>query len=281
MKNIVVLPNPNKDVGLDVTKRLVGKLLELGFDTYLDGKFASVGGACHYTDFPKCAELIIVVGGDGSVIDASRCAIENDIPIIGVNLGKVGYLTEVDPENIDVFEKLSNGEYQIENKMLLSVEICSATASVCERLAVNDVVISHNNFFGICEFLLENENGDGVRYRADGVVVSTPEGSTAYSLSAGGPVVSHDVDALVVTPVCPHSFFNRSIVFKSDERISVANMGQDDLNISVDGRLFKNLARGEKCRVYASDKKMKMLTFTKNNMFSTLFKKMRILEDVK
>ncbi len=281
MRNIAVLPNPNKDLGLELTKKLVKKLNRLGFTTYADKKFG-IEGSVGYDEFPDGAELVVVVGGDGSVIDASRYAIESGIPIIGVNLGKVGYLTEVDPDNIDVFEKLLSSEYEIEDKMLLSVELGAGNDTVrCERLAVNDVVIAHNNFFGICEFLLENKNKDGVRYRADGVVVSTPEGSTAYSLSAGGPVVSHDVDALVVTPVCPHSFFNRSIVFNSDECITITNMGEDDLNICTDGRLFKNLGKFESCRVFASDKKMKMLTFTKNNMFSTLFKKMRILEDVK
>lgn len=282
MKNIVILPNPKKDKGLELTGHLVGKLNSLGFNTYIEKSFSGISAAKKYTEFPTDAELIVVVGGDGSVIDASHYALEYNVPIIGVNLGKVGYLTEVDPDNLDVFEKLLHGEYEIEDKMLLSVDAsCSGETISCEHLAVNDIVISHNNFLGICEFLLENKNGDGVKYRADGVIVSTPEGSTAYSLSAGGPVVSHDVDAIVVTPVCPHSFFNRSIVFKANEYISVTNLGEDNLNICADGRLFKNLKKGDKCCVFASDKKMKMLTFTKNNMFSTLFKKMRILEDMK
>ena len=282
MRNIVILPNPNKDLGLKLTKKIIEKLSRLGFTVYVDKKLGITEGTVGYAAFPDSAELIVVVGGDGSVIDASRYAIENNIAIIGVNLGRVGYLTEVDPDNIDVFEKLLTGQYDIENKMLLTVEAISNGDTVrCERLAVNDVVVAHNNFFGICEFLLENKNRDGVVYRADGVVISTPEGSTAYSLSAGGPVVSHDVDALVVTPVCSHSFFNRSIVFNPDECITITNKGEDDLNICTDGRLFKNLGKSESCRVFASDKKMKMLTFAKNNMFSTLFKKMRILEDVK
>ena len=198
MKNIVIIPNPNKDTGLSVTKKLVRELRLLGFSVYLSSAVAQIEDAECYEAFPGCAELIVVVGGDGSVIDASRYAIDKNIPIIGVNLGKVGYLTEVDPDNIDVFQKLISGEYSVEEKMLLQVETGTDERTVCERLAVNDIVISHNDFFGICEFSLENRNGDSVRYRADGVVISTPEGSTAYSLSAGGPVVSHDVDAIVV-----------------------------------------------------------------------------------
>ena len=282
MKSVVIIPNPNKDSGLSVTARLVGKLTSLGLSVYIEKTFSAISGALPYSEFPTDAELIIVVGGDGSVIEASRLAIENGIAIIGVNLGRVGYLTEVEPSNTDVFERLISGEYEIEEKMLLSVDtVCEGANEASECLAVNDVVISHDNFLGICEFSLKNKNGDGVNYRADGVVIATPEGSTAYSLSAGGPIVSHGVGAMVVTPVCPHSFFNRSIIFKSDEKITVSNLGGGELNICTDGRFYKKLRCGESCTVYASEKRLKMLTFTKDNMFATLFKKMRILEDVK
>ena len=282
MKSVVIIPNPNKDLGLSVTARLVGKLTSLGLSVYIEKTFSAISGALPYSEFPTDAELIIVVGGDGSVIEASRLAIENGIAIIGVNLGRVGYLTEVEPSNTDVFERLISGEYEIEEKMLLSVDtVCEGANEASECLAVNDVVISHDNFLGICEFSLKNKNGDGVNYRADGVVIATPEGSTAYSLSAGGPIVSHGVGAMVVTPVCPHSFFNRSIIFKSDEKITVSNLGGGELNICTDGRFYKKLRCGESCTVYASEKRLKMLTFTKDNMFATLFKKMRILEDVK
>ena len=159
MKNIVILPNPNKDIGFNVTNKLVANLKKLGFTTYAQRSFLDISGCVYYDSFPKDAELIVVVGGDGSVIDASKYAIENDIPIIGVNLGKVGYLTEVDPSNMDVFENLVNGDYKIENKMLLSAEICGQSRVACERLAVNDVVISHSNFFGICEFLRRKIQG--------------------------------------------------------------------------------------------------------------------------
>ena len=282
MKDIVLIPNPNKDIGLAVTQRLVHKLLELKCRVFIDEKLPRIDGVIPFDDFPNEAELIVVIGGDGSVIDASHYSIENDIPIVGVNLGKMGYLTEVDPNNLDTFNRLLSGEYTVLDKMLLSVETENSDGDNSkERLAVNDVVITHSNFLGMCEFLLENRNSNGVKYRADGVIISTPEGSTAYSLSAGGPIVSHDLDAIVVTPVCPHSFFNRSIIFKQDERITVTNLGDEILKICIDGRFYKNINKGERCNVFAAKSRMKMLTFKEDNMFETLFKKMRILEDVK
>lgn len=283
MKKIVIIPNAKKDTDLIITKKLINALKSFFLEPIVHISFScDLTDIEFYDQFPKDAELIIVVGGDGSIIDASRYAVDFDIPIIGLNLGTVGYLTEVDPYNLDVFGNLAQEKYRVEEKLLLSAEVVNENEIIkSDRYAVNDVVISHSDFLGICSFLVENRRGDGVHYRADGIIVSTPEGSTAYSLSAGGPIISHDVDSLLVTPVCPHSFFNRSIIFKPDEHITITNTGVEDLKISIDGRFFCNLKPRGKCNVVAATKKIKMLTFSTDNMFSTLFKKMRISEDIK
>ena len=284
MKNVVIIPNPTKDPQFSVTKNLVKKLISLGITVYIDEKFSDgfSGEVAFYDKIPASAELIIVVGGDGSILDASVTAIEEDIPILGVNLGKVGYLSEVEPDNLDILSGLVCGDYKIQEKMLLSVVYKSAeTETRAVRLAVNDVIVSHDTFVGIADFILENSVGDCVKYRADGLILSTPAGSTAYALSAGGPIVSHDIDSITATPICPHSFFNRSIIFKSTEKIKLKNTSNTPLNISVDGRYFHSVARDEECVIKMADKKLRVLTFSENNMFSTLFKKMRILEDIK
>ena len=284
MRNIAVIPNPKKDVELRVTKALAERLIRFGATVYIDEKYIGefCEGVISYKSFPSEAELIIVTGGDGSVLDASVVAIEKDIPMLGVNLGKVGYLSEVEPDNLDILSGIISGSYKVEEKMLLSVtHVGCGVAESSERLAVNDVIISHDTFLGIADFLLENSVGDSVKYRADGMILSTPAGSTAYNLSAGGPIVSHDIDSITATPICPHSFFNRSIIFKAGESIKLKNTSDTVLNISVDGRYFANLSFGEECIVKMHEKRLKMLTFSENNMFATLFKKMRILEDVK
>ena len=283
MKKIVLMPNPTKDLGLRVTKNLASKLIDLGGEVYIDEKheMPESDGVIRYKSFPEGAELIIVVGGDGSILDVSVTAIERDIPILGVNLGKVGYLSEVEPDNLDILSRLFSSNYTIEEKMLLSVAHHSfGTVERSSRLAVNDVIISHDTFLGIADFILENGNADSVKYRADGLILSTPAGSTAYSLSAGGPIVSHDIDCIVATPICPHSFFNRSIIFKDDEVIKIRNVSNTVLNISLDGRYFTSLSNSDECVINMSEKKLKVLTFLESNMFSTLFKKMRILEDI-
>ena len=284
MKNIVVIPNPSKDKNLSVSAKLSEKLISLGLKVFADAEFsyALPSEVIAYEELPVNVDLIMVIGGDGSVIEASRFAIERDVPLLGINLGKVGYLSEVEPDNIDVLDGLVKGEYRIEEKMLLSAESKNGSFThISERFAVNDVVISHSDFLGISDFTVENSHGDCVKYRADGLVVATPAGSTAYSLSAGGPIISHNLDCVIVTPVCPHSFFNRSIIFGAEECLKITNVGESDLSISVDGRCFSFMKKNDSCRIFCAEKRLKMVTFSKDNMFSTLFRKMRILEDIK
>ena len=283
MEKIILVPNPNKDEGLKVTKNVAKKLISLGFSVLTSKSFEGLEkyGAEIFSGEPDKADLVIVIGGDGSIIDASRIAIKQDIPLLGINLGKVGYLSELEVDDIDSLSRLKTEDYTIEYKMLLTVDKYSPNGSheSSARDAVNDVVISHDQYFGIADFKIENSYGDRIVYRADGVILSTPAGSTAYSLSAGGPIVAHDLDSITVTPVCPHSFFNRSIVYGKDECLKLSNSGNTLLNISVDGRFFANLAEGEWCVVKRSSTRLKMLAFSKNNMFSVLFKKIKAINN--
>ena len=278
MKKAIIIPNYNNDIDFSVTERVVERLKQNGIESYIDSAVATVKGATAYEGVLPYADIIIVVGGDGSVIDASRYAVEMDIPMLGINLGKVGYLTEVEPDGLEALDRLADGDYHIEEKLLLSA--CKDGEEL-PRLAVNDVVLSHESYLGIADFRLSDSGGNSLRYRADGIILSTPQGSTAYSLSAGGPVMAHDVDGIIATPVCPHSFFNRSVIFKSTEELTLSNRSDSNLNISIDGRLVAVLMPGEAFRVMAAKRCLKMVSFSDNNMFSSLFRKMKILEDIK
>ena len=281
MKKIYLSPNPKKDEGFKISKQIFELLSSLGCEVLCS---SSLGEAiADVKTFDKCpvgAELIIVVGGDGSFIDASSDAIELGIPIIGVNLGRVGYLSEVPPDDISSLARIIAGDYRIEEKNLIEALFGNDSDSrAAVRLAVNDVVISHTSYIEISDFVVYSNEG-GVRYRADGVVISTPQGSTAYSFSAGGPVVSHNSDVMIVTPIAPHSFFNRSIVFSAKDTIKIKNTGECPMNISIDGRLAGSISPTEKCKISVSEKKLKVLTFKENNMFFNLFSKMQTVEDV-
>ena len=280
MKKIAVIPNANKDKELLVTNSVVEKLLSLDFSVYVHSSIEfNKEGVTIYSEFPEGIDLIIVVGGDGSVIDASVLAIKHNIPILGVNLGKVGYLTEVEVDGLSELDNLVSGKYFIAEKMLLSVDFRS-TEGVCDRYAVNDIAISRDSLLHIADIKIEDSLDNVVKLRADGVILSTPQGSTAYSFSSGGPIVAHDVESILLTPISSHSFFNRSVLFNSSDEIQVTNIGELLLNISVDGRCVGSLGVGESCRISKAAMTVKFLTFTKNSMFSSLFKKMRILGDI-
>ena len=283
MKKIVIIPNLNKEGALDALKKICGIISSRGCTAYVQEKYIQYcdGLATEYTDFISDSDLIIVIGGDGSVIDATVHAVEYGVPILGVNLGNLGYLAEIEPDSLDSLNKLFGGEYSIEEKMLLTAKKTGGEKeSVSPRLAVNDVIISHESYLGVAEFMLITDVGETVKYRADGIIFSTPAGSTAYSLSAGGPVVDHGINSILATPICPHSFFNRSIIFNENSTLTIKNTGKAALKISIDGRLFEVLEREEECVITKSDKSLKVLAFNASNMFSTLFSKMKKIENM-
>ncbi len=281
MKKIAIIPNPTRDIDFEATRRVVEKLESLGICCCIEDKLRySRINVSYYSELPSDIDLIVVVGGDGSVIQASECSVRAGVPLVGVNVGKVGYLSEVDPSNLDVFDALIRGEYWVKEKMLLTVGVPEDAEGKAIH-AVNDIVVSHGGYLGLSAFKLEDGNGNSLVYRADGIVFATPQGSTAYSLSAGGPVVAHDVETMVVTPVCPHSFFNRSVLFNAAETLTVTNVGTADMKVSVDGKYYLPLGIGKSCVISRSREKLKMLTFSNNSMFTELFTKMNLAEGIK
>lgn len=277
MKKALIIPNIVKSGADTLTASVVAKLTDIGILSEVKGDFWRDKDAEPNLDFSTDADVIIVIGGDGSVLDAAKYSYEHGIPIFCINLGKVGYLSEVEPTALDTLDALVSGEYFIDEKLLL--EVTYSNNPGVKQYAVNDVVISHDSFLGIANIHLEDATGNAISYRADGLIIATPQGSTAYSLSAGGPVVAHNVESIIVTPVCAHSFFNRSVLFNSSDEIKVKNLNNDILKVSTDGRLSFELAPEEFVSIKKASVGLKTVSFSKNSMFSNLFKKMRILEE--
>lgn len=276
---IVIIPNEKKDKDYAITRCVIEVLCENGAEVYAEAAVsACVEGVFAYESFPADASFIVVIGGDGSILDAAQFATRYSIPLIGINLGRLGYMSELAPSEISELARLFSGDFAIEEKMLLSVSVEGASAS--ERLAVNEVVFSHSNPVELTDLVLTDSRGASLKYRADGLILSTPIGSTAYSLSAGGPIVLHDHPSILVTPVCAHSFFSRSLVFSDRECLCVSGGSGASLNIAVDGRPWGVLNAGTSCRVLRSEKSMKMVTFRKQSRMSALFSKLKMLDEI-
>lgn len=230
-------PNLKKDPELILTRRVIEHLMRHSVSLWLPEtlpmRFVGVKiGPCPSPD------LILVLGGDGSIMRAARRAAVLRVPILGINLGRVGYLAELDPDALDGIDDVIAGKYHVEKRgMLETVPVRGGQPMGEPRVALNDVVLSH----GRLSHLLETEvicDGNSLgHYRSDGFVVSTPTGSTAYSLSAGGPVLAPNLHGFCLTPICPHSLVARPIIVPEDSLIEIRYLCPLDAtaHLTVDG----------------------------------------------
>jgi NAD+ kinase len=284
MKRILILPNAYKDEGYAVTRRIVSFLTERGAEVYAkdgDLSFLASAGARALGTLSGALRLIISVGGDGTVLASAGEAIRYGVPLLGVNMGRLGFLAELDAEKIDRLERLFTGEYRITSRMTLSVigEI-DGERTPQSVFPLNDVVLSHDRGEGLMELSLSDGEGNAIDYHADGLILATPSGSTAYSLSAGGPIIDDTVEAICVTPVCPHSFFSRSLVFGRDTRLTVENrsLHGKEVIVSLDGTDALRLPVGGRLYVSRSSSPLQMLTFDRHATLGTLKCKMQMAE---
>ena len=223
------------------------------------------------------ADLLIVLGGDGTILEAGRRAAQRDIPIHGINLGRLGYMAELELSELEMLGRLFTGEYTLEERSMLRVELLNAAGemkSFCH--ALNDAVISNGSVSRMIDLEL-SENGTVVtNYRADGLIIATPTGSTAYSMSAGGAVVDPRVACFCATPICPHSFIARPIIFADDATLEVRNICNREkmLYLTVDGRMNFELYRNQRVRITKSNLKTKLIRLKKSDFYRKLRQKM-------
>ena len=213
------------------------------FASFVSGK-AEVLASC---DIDKCTpellnecDFAVVFGGDGSIISAARNLNESNVPVIGVNLGKLGYLAEFSVEELErYFDEVASGKADIEKRMMLNCSVCSGAASKrFSSAAINDVVITAGPPYRMIELEISVNGQQLANCVSDGLIISTPTGSTAYNLSAGGPILSAGIEAIVVTAICPHSLSFRPIVIDAESQVEVSGLRLNEgTTLSVDGQL--------------------------------------------
>lgn len=260
MRHFCIITNGDKKENQALVEKIVSFLEEKGADCLvLANQPVETKGICHFTkveEIPAEVECAIVLGGDGTMIQAAIDLVHRDLPMLGINTGTLGFLTEIDKKDIEPsLEKLLKGEYIVESRIMLKENNkFKQQDSRSSCYALNDMVISKR---GSCRLItikvFVNEELADI-YRADGIIVSTPTGSTGYNLSAGGPVIAPNTHAMVVTPICAHSLNKRSLVLDAEDSIAL-EIGQtkefaDDLAVfTVDGRNVGNLSTGDRLEI--------------------------------
>lgn len=266
---VLIEPNLQKENILECVEAINSKLVSLGICTAMRGEYREVFQKAqrydNYDELLKDCDAVISVGGDGTILQIAKQAAVYGKPVLGINKGRLGYMASLEMRELDLLGALVSGDYSVESRMMLEVvqQGCGK-----KHYALNEAVISRGSISRVVDMEVGCNNVTSFSYRADGLIVATPTGSTAYSLSAGGPVIDPKIKSIVLTPICPHSLFNRSIIFDSDVELSVtADAGTDnDVVLTIDGQICENVASNKaviikKCDYQAYFIKIKKTSF--------------------
>jgi len=276
-KAIGIVSKPLKDKNISVLNALIKWLEEKGKKVFLDKDTASFaenfkGTVCRKSDLPNHVELIIVLGGDGTFLSVARIVIKKNIPILGVNLGSLGFLTETPLDNMyNSLDAVFTGQYKTDQRLMLRAHVHRQGERIAEYTALNDIVINKGAIARIITMSTYVDHKFVTTYRADGLIISSPTGSTAYSLAAGGPIIYPDLDVIVVSPICPHSLGNRSIVIPASCSIEITLESQtEDVFLTLDGQVGFTLRANDVVEIKKADTTIKLIQNLDRNYFEIL-----------
>ncbi len=277
-KKIAVLPNARKDGELIYTKALLSAL-DGKYDVLVQKEFeflagGSVSAVCD-SEFYSC-DLIIVLGGDGTILRAASSAAKAGTPIIGINLGRLGYIAELETENIPNISEILSGELYTEERTMIETSVERNGEKILDgAIALNDAAIVRASGLGVVEIDLSLGGKAVYKYRGDGLIASTATGSSAYSMSAGGPVMDTVLDCISITPICAHSLRCRPIVFSGDSVFEIVSKADPDhAKLSLDGEETLSLADGDKVIIKKSEYVTRLVRVGEGSFYSVLYRKM-------
>jgi len=274
--NILLVVNEQKDPGY-VLANQVSELIGTRANLFIDGKHrgASVKNAKKISENEYAGmDVILVLGGDGTLLSVAKEASNLNLPVIGINLGRLGFLAEIEREEIEEgLNKLFAGDYEIEERMMLHAVLLDGK----ETTALNDIVVTRaSSTLKILDLdiFIDDEYVDD--FKADGIIVATPTGSTAYSLSAGGPIVDPSLNSMIVTPVCPHKMYSRTIIVPPEKTVTVKCKAAIDNEavVAADSEILGKLSGNETVVIQIAQKNFKLIRFKGYKFFSVLHNKL-------
>lgn len=266
-----ILPNLDKRGSKELVEKLGSFLKGYGIEPFLPDSIHCPS----YSNLPENklfeeSDIIITIGGDGTIIRYAKIAAEYDKPILGINAGRIGYLANVEQEEYKILKNLATGDYTVENRMMLEVEVKDGESSN-KYYAFNDAVITGGFISRIID-IHAFVDGDSISYRADGLVIATPTGSTAYSMSAGGPIIDPKMDCICITPICSFALASKPIIVSADKEITFkANSRKKiDIFLTVDGRRSANIKPQTEVIIRKSPKIVKLIRLNERSFYKTL-----------
>ena len=243
MKSFFIYPNMRKGDAVALVPQVCARLRRDGVRLILPMQMRAAAPEVPGTDYMETNEAIrvadaaVVLGGDGTMLRIARAAAQNDVPLLGVNVGHVGFMTELEPGELGEMEKLFDGYSSIDSRMMLHVSVIRNQRVVYENDALNDIVIAKGTAFRVVRVCISADDEEVTSFNGDGVIVATPTGSTAYGLSAGGPVIEPSAENMAVIPICAHALTAKSFVFSPERRIMLTASceGGSEVFVSADG----------------------------------------------
>jgi NAD+ kinase len=280
IRRVGLVANPDKPAGAPLIRRAAELAHAAGREFIAEARAAQMadlaGSRCKgVKELAAQTDLILVLGGDGTMLGVSRLLAGANVPILGINIGGLGFLTEVSLTQMEeALASIWRGEYDIDERTLIRAQ-GSASGNVFDQLALNDFVISRGTASRLIELEVVVDGETLTHYRADGLIICTPTGSTAYSLAAGGAVLSPNTQALTITPVCPHTLSNRSVIVAMDSVIEVKNLSERlEVFLSADGQVQLPLTLDDVVTIQRAQETIRLVRLPGSSFFKTLRNKL-------
>ena len=282
MKKIFVHPNPTKDGMKEVVAEIIPQLLELGFELYMD-RSADCLPDCldgvelmSFDDALNSCECVMVIGGDGTILRIAIPASMANKPVLGINKGTLGFIPELEVSEISLMQALHTGDYHFDTRMMLDITVESSSGELIFRgTALNDASIIKGTLSKMIDICVNANGKKTIAFKGDGVIVCTPTGSTAYSLSAGGPILEPTCSCMAVTPICPHSINIKSFVIPAEHDIEVKiNPGSNAAFILADGSAPVQLSEGDRIRIKKSELSLDLIRIKDPGFYEVIRKKL-------
>lgn len=279
MKRIGIIGKSGRPEPAEIAKEIIPWLKQKSAEIFVDIETSQTIGIKGYlrSEIPKLADLVLVLGGDGTMLSVARLVCEKGIPILGINLGGLGFITEVQRTEIyDALERVFSGQYTLEERMMLNAYVVRHGERIAGYTTLNDVVINKGALARIIDLETFVDKRYVSTFRSDGLIVSTPTGSTAYCLSAGGPILFPTINSIVLIPICPHTLTNRPIVLPDTVIVEITLKSLvEDVFLTLDGQVGFSLRQNDTVIIEKSPHKTRLLIPFERDFFEVLRTKLR------